>query len=219
MSKMEDLKERAAQLRKPHGDNGLFIAEKMNEGNEMMCKLTYEKLELGKGHNTLEVGMGNGHFVPYLMSMKSETRYTGFDYSELMVEAAKQKNVQLLASGRVVFQHGSIDSLPFDKNQFDRICTSNTLYFWPNPKANMQALVNVLKPGGMILIAIRPKEIFDKLPVTQYGFTKYENSEVIDLMRVAGLINISEETVNEPDRLVEGEKYELRSTYFKGYLI
>ena len=216
MKTLQDLKERAAQLRKPHGENGVLIAEKMNEGNEMMCKLTYDKLDLEDGSSMLEVGMGNGHFVPYAMSLKRGITYVGFDYSELMVNVAKDRNAQLVEAGTVRFIHGTLDQLGFSENTFDRICSANTLYFWSKPQANMSSLVKLLKPGGKLLIAIRPTEVFDKLPVTQYGFTKYENTEVRELMEKAGLKQVSEETVEEPDRVVEGERYELKSTYFIG---
>lgn len=216
MERLKDLKIRAAQLRKPTGVEGEYIAEKMNEGNEMMCRLTYDKLDVKPGNDILEIGMGNGHFVPHLMSKEKNTTYLGIDYSPLMVETAQGKNTELIKKGRVRFLTMSLDEVSTLNQRFDRICTTNTLYFWPEPQKNMVDLVGLLKPGGKLLIAIRPKDIFEKIPVTQFGFSKFENSEVSELMNQAGLRAIHFDVVEEPDRTVEDERYELKSAYFIG---
>ena len=210
---MPELKVRAQQLRRPEGDLGISMAEMMNKGNELMCRNTYSRSTIGKGHRILEIGMGNGFFVPELFKMAEDLTYVGFDYSKLMVDKASELNTSYIASGRASFVHGSVDALPFETNSFDRICTSNTLYFWPSPADNMKALTNVLKPGGRILIAIRPKDIMLKMKVTQYDFTLYTLAETALLMESAGLNIINAETIDEPDRTLGGETYELKSTY------
>jgi len=211
-----ELKERAAQLRKPSGALGLTIADLMNKGNALMCTTTYDKLGVQEGDNILEIGMGNGFFVPYLMDKASNMSYTGLDYSELMVKTATEKNMEAVNSGKVRFIHGDLEELPFQQESFDRICTSNTLYFWSNPQKAMNGLFEVLKTHGKLLIAIRPKDVMNKLPVTEFNFVRYTELEAKAMMESAGFKGITIETIDEPDRIIEGEHFRLKSSYIVG---
>lgn len=188
----------------------------MNEGNAFMCRHTYKYLDLVAGDHILEIGMGNGHFISELLERSQNLKYTGLDYSELMVEQAQEHNQEVVAKGVANFVHGDISHLPFPAHTFHRICTSNTLYFWPSPQETMQGLFNALQEGGQLLIAIRPKDIMDKLPVTQYNFNTYQEREVEVMMAQAGFKQVRTVALQEPDREVEGERFELKSSYISG---
>lgn len=211
-----DLKEKAAQLRKPSGALGLTIADLMNKGNALMSTTTYDKLDVQEHEAILEIGMGNGLFVPYLMDKAPNMNYTGLDYSELMVKTASEKNFKAVEAGNVSFVHGSIENLPFAPGSFNKICTSNTLYFWPNPQRVMDGLLAVLKEGGKLLIAIRPQDVMNNLPVTEYNFIRYTEEEAKDMMETSGFKNVVIETLEEPDRIIEEEHFKLRSSYIIG---
>ena len=213
---IDDLKERAAQLRKPTGALGLTIADLMNQGNALMCSNTYDKLNVEEKDSILEIGMGNGFFVPYLLRKQQHLSYVGLDYSELMVKTATEKNKDAVDAGHVTFIHGKLEALPFQPHTFHRICTSNTLYFWSAPEKSMQGLFKVLKAGGKLLVAIRPKDILNNLPVTEYNFIRYTEEEAKDLMVQAGFQDIQIEIVDEPDRIIEGKPFKLKSSYITG---
>ena len=59
----EEIKEVAAQLRKPVGENGTEIGKLMNVGNAPMNRHTLAVLNPEPNDSILEVGMGNGFFV------------------------------------------------------------------------------------------------------------------------------------------------------------
>ncbi len=190
--------ELSRHLRQPQGEVGREIGLQMNEGNRHICLNSYLQLQPQASDKILEIGMGNGFFVNDLMDMAEALDYTGVDFSPTMVEEASNINKELLRIGNVRFECASIESLPLDDNSFDRITTTNTLYFWPQPKKNIQELQRLLKPGGKILIVYRSKSCMDQLEFTQHGFTKYDPMEVEVLLQEAGFENISTNIIKEP---------------------
>ena len=83
---------------------------------------------------------------------------------------------------------GNVTSMPFDDASFDKICTMHTIYFWPDPTAGLNKILRVLKPGGQLVIGIRPKDNMEKLPFVRYGFTLYSEPELRDLLTQAGFV-------------------------------
>ena len=128
-----DLRELAAQLRKPQGKVGIEIGQVMNKGNALLNDWAIEELALGANDHVLEVGMGNGYFVNKILEKDETIRYTGYDYSTLMVEEAKTINSSYGATGKARFILGDADDLPFDEDEFSKILTVNTIYFWSKP--------------------------------------------------------------------------------------
>ena len=47
---------------------------------------------------------------------------------------------------------GSVESLPFADDSFDKITTVESFYFWPAPQENLKEVRRVLKPGGIFLL-------------------------------------------------------------------
>ena len=82
----------ARQLRKPEGDLGKVVAGKMSTGNQLINEWTIEALALAPHDNILEIGMGNGVFVKKVTSGDASIKYTGIDYSPLMIEMSTMQN-------------------------------------------------------------------------------------------------------------------------------
>lgn len=196
------LKHIAAQLRKPEGDDGRQTGERMNVGNEAMNLATIAQLNISANDNLLEIGMGNGYFVTQILSVDPTVKYTGADYSEIMVEEAGMLNKQHIADGQAAFVTANADKLPFADATFNKAFTINTLYFWEDPKAVLAELRRVLTPGGKLLVTIRPKSIMQTYPFTQYGFTMYSPQEAGVLLAENGFKVTDIITVNEQEKEV-----------------
>lgn len=201
----------ASQLRKPHGELGLQIGEKMNQGNLIMNELTIKALNLDKHDSVLEIGMGNGLFVEHIVSAGPGIRYTGCDFSELMVKTATNLNRKFIDTGQASFHLNTADTLPFKSASFDKLFTVNTTYFWEDTQAVLTEFHRVLKPDGQLLVAIRPKSVMEKYPFTRYGFTLYSGSDLTNLLTSNNfkVINIIEK--DEPDTEIDGQFFEVKS--------
>ena len=91
----------ARQLRQPTGEGGVFIGTQMNKSNKLMYEMTIPFLRLQEGDAVLEIGPGNGYFIPLLFEQEPGIRYTGVDLSETMVAEAVLNNAARIHSGLV----------------------------------------------------------------------------------------------------------------------
>lgn len=190
----------AAQLRQPDGEFGLVVGNNMNVGNLHINQKTIELLALTPNDQVLEIGMGNGFFVKDLFSIAPNIRYTGLDFSPLMVEEATKLNQEFVEKGKVNFHLASADAMPFEEGSFTKIFTINTLYFWEDPVQTLVELRRVLKPDGELFLAIRPKEIMQHYPFVKYGFTMFSQEEVEALLNQNGFQVIAAIESNEPEQ-------------------
>ena len=208
-----DPEELAKHLRQPVGETGKKVGVEMNKSNKHICLNTYKVLSPSTGDHILEIGMGNGYFVPDLLEMAGGLKYHGVDYSETMVDEARQINEKLVDQGVVQFTQGSIDALPFADATFDSISTTNTLYFWPAPLSNAQELFRVLKPGGKLVLGYRSKDCMDQLEITKYGFVKYETKGVEQLLLDAGFSDVSTQNIKEPELEFDGNIFQIEGLF------
>lgn len=176
----------AKMLRKPEGELGIRVAEKMNDSNKQMIEWTLEKLDINNGNSILEIGFGNGSHIKNILKVGEDLRYTGLDFSETMVKIAKSSYQKEAEAEKVSFCLGTSSDMPFASNYFDKIFTVNTLYFWQNPLLDLRNILKVLKPDGIFCLAFRSKPYMQQLPFTQYGFTIYEQHDATDLIKQAG---------------------------------
>ena len=65
-----------------------------------------------------------------------------------MVEQARARNATAVQGGRVELRHGSVQSLPFNDNSFDKALAINSMQLWPNAVARLQEVRRVIKAGG-----------------------------------------------------------------------
>jgi ubiquinone/menaquinone biosynthesis C-methylase UbiE len=80
-----------------------------------------------------------------------------------------------------------VQNLPFENDFADKIYTINTVYFWHDIHKGFAEIKRVLKPNGVFLNVIYLKRWLDKLPVTQYGFSKYTAEQIEKITAESGL--------------------------------
>ncbi len=197
----EESKALAQQLRKPEGEFGLQVGERMNQGNQYMNRNTIEALHLSPGDHVLEIGMGNGHFVHEIFEKYGEIKYTGCDFSELMVAESIKANAERINSSQAKFLVCNANELPVADNSISKIFTINTLHFWEDPAHVLSQFKRVLQPNGELLITIRPKEYMQHFEFTQFGFTMYSKQEAVDLLEKNGFTIV--EVISKTDPPIE----------------
>jgi ubiquinone/menaquinone biosynthesis C-methylase UbiE len=189
-----ELRQLAGQLRCPNGNSGLKVGEMMNFTNGNMIARTIAGLKLSDGDNVLEIGPGNGLHVKDIINNSKNIIYTGIDISSTMVEEAQKLNA---GSANVSFQITDSGTIPFKTKQFDKIFTTNTIYFWKDPQVYAGEIARVMKPGGILSIGFIPKSTMQHIPFAKYGFVLYDIEMVSDLMKAAGLEVVSAITEKE----------------------
>lgn len=201
----------AAQLRKPEGEWAQQIAQFMSKGNALLIKRTIDKLSAEPHEHVLEIGMGNGAFVNYMVGENNTLQYTGYDYSSAMVEQATELNKQLVAKKQVAFVYGSADNMPFEDEAFNKIISVNTVYFWDDIAGITSEIKRVLKKDGVLVLGMRPERLMKTYPMTKYGFTMYSPLEVQQMLEVHGFTVTSIIEEDEPPQEVDGATLVLSS--------
>lgn len=200
----EEYKEIAAQLRKPEGEFGHIVAEKMNEGNLLMNENTIEALEVSDHDRILEIGMGNGFFVKKILSLAKDVHYLGCDYSIDMVQLATKVNQRFVDEGTARFVHTTANNLPAEDSSINSLFTVNTLYFWDDHAAILAEFRRVLTEHGKLVLAFRPTEAMEMYPPTKYNFDHYSIEEASQLLEQHGFeikeIREFEEPLTERER-------------------
>lgn len=210
-------KELAAQLRKPEGEFGVKVAQELNNTNKYITAHCYNHMELSPNQSILEIGPGNGVLMQQLLEKEPSLSLVGIDFSKDMIDVANELNGAFVSKETMSFKEASVSSIPFDDNSFHHICTINTLYFWPTPLEDAKEVIRVLKPDGSFTIAIRPKVDLEKLEVTKFGFTYFEQQEVEELLLNAGFKTVETHMEKDPPIEFDGETFVLNSLIIKAY--
>ena len=201
----ESLKAIAGQLRQPTGELGIQVGETMNKGNLHINLNTIEALNLTIDDNILEIGMGNGFFVKNILSVSNTIKYTGCDFSEIMVDEARKLNEKFIESGQAKFIKADANELPFDAESFDKVFSINSIYFWDSPQIVLREIWRVLEPNGQVIISVRPKSIMKHYPFVKYGFKTFTKEDLTDLITKSNFKVVDIIEKDEPEVEFNGE--------------
>lgn len=178
----------AAQLRKPSGRFGRWVMTRMlNRGNAEMIASTVDALALTRTDSFLDLGFGGGLGLQ-LAAEKTDGPLWGVDFSPDAVLSGAAMMTPLIAAKRLNLICADVAELPLRDGLVHAICTTNTIYFWPDPARALRSLRRVLRAdGGRLAIGYSGAEKmrgFD--PITRHGFTTYEPEPVEAMLRDAG---------------------------------
>ncbi len=110
----------------------------------------WDKIDL-KDKNILEVGSGAGRFTHVVLKHTNGTLYS-VDYSNA-VEANFSNNGP---NPRLHLFQASVYELPFAGQQFDKVFCFGVLQHTPNVRESVRALVNMVRPGGELVVDFYP---------------------------------------------------------------
>jgi ubiquinone/menaquinone biosynthesis C-methylase UbiE len=141
-----------SQCRKPAWWPGRLFLGIMNRSHQSVTAWGLAHLAIAKDSTLLDVGCGGGRTIHTLASVASEGTVYGIDYSSASVAASARTNAAEIRAGRVDVRQGTVSHLPYRDGMFDIVTAIETFYYWPNPVADLQEIIRVLKPGGQLLI-------------------------------------------------------------------
>ncbi|MHB9073141.1 MAG: ATP-binding cassette domain-containing protein [Desulfobaccales bacterium] len=96
----------------------------------------------------LDVGTGTAFIALVLAELGHQV--TGVDFSEKMLEVARQKTAEFQETIKIM--EGDVERLPFDQPSFDYVTARYVLWTLPNPEKAIREWMRVLKPGGRVVI-------------------------------------------------------------------
>lgn len=178
------------QLKKPTGLIGRIVTGFMNSVNKEMNSTVVKAMQIYPNHKIAEIGFGGGIAIDLILKKLCHGKIVGMEMSETSISQAKRKYRHLIKNGSVQLVKGATRRIPFLKEQFDRIGTVNTVYFWDNLVENFEGLYRILKPSGILVIGFRPSDEMAKLSFTKEGFMFYDTNEIICSLQTVGFRDV-----------------------------
>ncbi|MCZ6800552.1 MAG: class I SAM-dependent methyltransferase [Nitrospirae bacterium] len=167
------------QARRPSGWFGRVVMSRIfNKGNADLNNFIKDLLDLQEHDRVLEIGSGPGTLLNQMAQLTTKGLVEGIDFSDAMLDQARKTNKQYISTKRIKIQKGNGNDLPYGHESFDKVCTSNTIYFFDNPIENFKEIFRVLKPGGKFVVGFRDKAQMKKLPLSDDVFKVYTQDEV-----------------------------------------
>lgn len=180
------------QFEQPRGFLGRFLARGMAWGHRDFYKNTAKILDVKSDDLFLEIGFGSGIFVQKYISPIT-ANISGIDYSEDMVNLARDINRKIVQTGKADFRHGDVSSLPWPDDEFTAVVTIETFFFWPDPETALKEIRRVLKPGGRFVLEMaynKDDGLDHAKDVKKMNLKLYSLEEVTCLLKNAGFSEI-----------------------------
>lgn len=117
-------------------------------------------LQLEAGERVLEIGIGTGLSIPYY---PTQCNITGIDLSAPMLREAKKKLDQQLPPPDLDLLQMDAGRLEFPDDTFHCILASYVLSTVPDPRAVLDEMVRVARPGARVVIVNHFRSSFPPL--------------------------------------------------------
>jgi ubiquinone/menaquinone biosynthesis C-methylase UbiE len=167
------------QARKPSGFFGkLVMARIFDKGNIAVNDLMKTALDMQADDHVLEIGFGTGKLIAELAGRIDGGLVRGIDFSKEMASLAARRNKVHIARGKVILQQGNFEETAFGAESFDKVCSANTIYFWPDPDLWVRKIHKILKPGGKLVIAFEDQAQLRQKPLDKGVFRIYSRAEI-----------------------------------------
>ena len=143
-------KELIVNARKPVGELGHQILDRMNKSHETMAQWGVSHFDIKEDDLILDIGCGGGKSLERFAEQITTGKVVGLDYSEVSVEKSIELNQKAIDEGKVEVIQGSVSEMPFEDNTFNIITGFETIYFWPDFINDLKEVNRVLKKDGFV---------------------------------------------------------------------
>ena len=160
---------------------------------ETSLQETINRLNIKPQERILDLGCGTGTLIEKLLQFVPEKNLVGLDASQEMLSVAKQK-----LPTSVDLHLGNADNLPFPSESFERIISTSSFHYFPNPSQAIREAKRVLKPNGCLVItdwcydylSCRILDVFLRL-FNRAHFRTYKAKELQQLLQEEGFSDVS----------------------------
>lgn len=178
------------QLCLPHGPLAPVAARFLNRNNRGLIERGLDALEIQHGHRALDVGFGGGLSLRLMIDRVGDGQVAGIDPSPQMVARARRLYARHVRVGRIDLRTGGADAVPFAGEHFDRILSTQTVYFWDDVMGGLKELHRVLARGGRLALGVMPLEMQESFGFAQRGHNVVSHCELGEQMQECGFSGV-----------------------------
>jgi SAM-dependent methyltransferase len=189
----------ARQFGRPSGLAGRLMRRTLNKVNARVNAVALDRLALRPTDRVLDIGFGGGLLLRQALDRLPAGSAAGIEVSEPMLRLARRSFRNEIATGRLEVKAGNVSAIPYADATFDKISAVNTVHFWPDAAAGLREVLRVLRPGGVFVVVLRPKEFLERIDFTKHGFTAFGEDELRGLLEAAGFHGVAIERGDDAD--------------------
>ena len=115
-----------------------------------------DELDIQPGDRVLEVGCGHGVAAGFVSEQLEGGRLTAVDRSAKMIEAARHRNAEHVATGRAEFIVAELEHLDLGERRFDKVFAVRVGLFHREPERARALVEPWLAPGGTVTSVFDP---------------------------------------------------------------
>ena len=198
---------------KPEGESGAKMLNIMNDSHFAVTGWMLDIVGASDGDRILDIGCGGGMTLKRLSSQVLNGSLVGLDYSPLAIEESAKLNGEDVSTGKLKLVEASVCDMLLTSNNYDKVVSVESFYFWGDHVTALKEINRVLKPGGSAFICIDIYEngaLDDKVRenITRYNMFVPTIDEFKDLFDKAGFEKVIVHTSDngKPWICVEGIK-------------
>ena len=178
----------ARQLSHPSGVVGTHVLPRIwNRRNAALNDAAFRALQLRPGDRVLEVGFGGGYLLQKIAAVVTRGLLVGVDASMAVTIHAAQGVRWGLDSGAVALSCAGVEALPLRSGSFTKVCSVNSLFYWPDLQAAFLEMARVLVPGGQVVLCFTCAASLKDKSFTRFGVSTHGDEEVARRLERAGL--------------------------------
>ena len=178
----------ANQYANPTGWFGRHVTSHLlSRANKNLNAAVFNALLIAKNDRFLEIGFGGGDLLLSVSRTELCSEICGIEKSESMLDKAATRLNSLSDSSTCKLKTGDIENLPLESNQFDKVCSVNTLYFWKDLHCVAAEVARVTTPNGKVILGFSLGETLKQSGYQEHGFQFYDLEQVHQAMFEADL--------------------------------
>jgi SAM-dependent methyltransferase len=125
--------------------------DKLREQNESVeFSAALHEYAQFRGKRVLDVGCGNGYVLSRYA--REGAHVFGIDLTQTAVDLTRGRFELMSLSGD--FRVASVESLPFDDDSFDCVCSMGVIHHTPDTPRAVEEIFRVLRPGGRLILMV-----------------------------------------------------------------
>jgi ubiquinone/menaquinone biosynthesis C-methylase UbiE len=133
-----------------HAKSAAAYEQLMGRWSRMLARPFLNFAGVEAGDRVLDVGCGTGSLTFTIPQLADVAHISAIDYSEVYVEAARQRNTER----RISIERADACALPFPDASFDRALALLVLHFVPETERAVTEMSRVVRPGGVVAAAV-----------------------------------------------------------------
>lgn len=171
----------------PKGIVGTYIGEKMVRQHKTETNWSLELMNIQQGDRILELGCGAGYAIKLILEKDLVEEIVGLDISPTIIRSARIRNKKAINEKRANLIQANFNKLPFNNENFNKVFSIQTIYFWADIATTLSEIFRVLKPEGVVILTFSD----GKEDETWEGIRGITENQVIPSMKNAGFRDVS----------------------------